>query len=302
MKAGRPSSSAEAVALARALESSRSEGDRLFQDALAQSALSRSRWGLFQLLRSPVLGPLLLDLTDRLAPGVRGFPVARTRYIDDALIASLREGIDQVVILGAGYDSRAYRIAGIERARVFEVDHPDTQARKRALIDRILGRAPKHVCFVPIDFNRQGLGEALLMAGCSESRRAFFIWEGVTEYLSERAVDATLRYVADATEGDSRIVFTYMDRGVLSGTKHFPGASALVASSRLGSEPYTFGLEPSTLRRYLSERGFELIEDVAGAEFETRYFKPLGRRLRANEFQRTALARVPGSRGGRRPT
>ncbi len=218
--------------------------------------------------------------------------MARTRYIDDALIEALRDGLDQVVILGAGFDSRAYRIAGVERTRVFEVDHPDTQARKRACLGRILGEIPAHVHFVPIDFNRQTLGDAMSAAGFQESRRTFFILEGVTEYLTARAVDRMFRYIASAAKRESKVAFTYIHRGVLDGTHQFPGARALIACNRLGREPYSFGLDPSELSAYLIDRGFQLIEDVAGAEFEARYFEPLGRRLRANDFQRTAVASI----------
>lgn len=278
------------MALARALESSRSEADRVFDDRLARSFLGPAARLLFHLGRMPLLGTLLLEIPDGLAPGVRGFTVGRTRYIDDALVAALREEIDQVVILGAGYDSRAYRIPGIESTRVFELDLPETQTQKRKRVHRLLEKVPDHVTFVALDLESQELAEILPSSGFREGRRTFFICEGLTEHISAGAVDRIFRYVADATKQESKIAFTYLVRGLLDGTKHFPGTRAHLAYS--GFSTRAFALNPEDLRVYLSERGLELIEDVAGAEFAERYFRPLRRRLRANEFHRTALARV----------
>jgi methyltransferase (TIGR00027 family) len=238
-----------------------------------------------------LLGALLLALTDRLAPGVRGFTVARTRYIDDALVAALEEGLDQVVVLGAGYDSRAYRIPGIEAIRVFELDLPFTQARKREQLDQWLERAPDHVSFVPFDFEARMLGEVLPAAGFLPEGRTFFIFEGVSEEISAEAVDRVFRYVASQARAESKIAFTYLVRGLLDGSRHFPGTKVHVRYG--GFSLRNFTLNPEELPEYLSRRGLELVEDVAAAEFAERYFEPSERRLRANEFHRTALARVP---------
>lgn len=283
------------MALARALESSGAEGGKLFEDPLARCFLSPRLSALLHLLRLPALGAVLLGIADRITPGARGFPVARTRYIDDALIAALGDGLDQVAIVGAGFDSRAYRIAGIERTHVFEVDHPATQARKRECLVRVLGETPAHVRFVPIDFDGEALGEAMSASGFRRGGRTFFILEGVTEYLSDQTADMIFRFIAGAAKRGSKVAFTYIDRGALDGSRQFPGSRAFVARNRRGREPFTLGFDPSELREYLAERGLELLEDVAGAEFEARYFEPERRRLRSTDYQRTVLARIPGS-------
>jgi len=195
------------------------------------------------------------------------------------------------VIFGAGYDGRAYRIPGIESTRVFEMDLPHIEAEKRKRLCRLLERTPDHVAFVPIDFESQKLAEVLPSAGFREGRRTFFVCEGVTEHVSAEAADGIFRYAASSATPESRIAFTYLDRGLLDGTKHFPGTRTYVSHS--GFSLRSFALDPKQLRPYLSQRGLELIEDLAGAEFAERYFEPSRRRLRANEFHRTALARVP---------
>jgi methyltransferase (TIGR00027 family) len=289
LRAERPDG-AEIIALARALESSRPGGDRLFDDPLSLGLLSPATKLLFQLVRLPLIGTPMLRITDALAPGVRGFIVGRTRYIDDALSAALGDGNDQIVILGAGYDSRPYRIPGIESTRVFELDLPRLQVEKRRRVCRLLEKLPEHVAFVPIDFESQELAEVLPSAGFREGHPAFFICEGVTEHISAEATDRIFRYVASAATSERRIVFTYLDRRLLDGSGHFPGTRMHIAHS--GFSLRSFAVDPKQLRPHLSQRGLELIDDVAGAEFAERYFEPSGRRLRANEFHRTALARV----------
>src|SRR5205085_11696149 len=117
------------------------------------------------LARVPGIGRAVPALVDRRSPGSRLAVVVRTRFIDDALREGLAAGLDQVVLLGAGFDARAHRIAGIERVRVFEVDHPDTQAAKRERVRRRFGGEPRHVAYVPVDFDRQDLATELAAAG-----------------------------------------------------------------------------------------------------------------------------------------
>ncbi len=213
----------------------------------------------------------------------------RTRYIDDALAEALDSGVDQVVILGAGFDSRSCRIARIEGARVFEVDHPVTQARKKAVVMRRLGTLPPHVTFVPIDFTTQALPEVMPGAGYRSEARTFFICEGVTHYLSGRAIDALFRYVGQSAAG-SRMVFTYIHRGMLDGSVRFTGAADTLATVRRAGEPYTSGFDPVDLPAYLASCSLTLIEDVDARTYRDRYLMPLGRgREPLAEFQRAAL-------------
>jgi len=293
MKRG-ASSSAEAVALARAIETGVAEQLRLFADPLAQHFLPASIRLAIRLTRVPFLGRSILAVGDRLLPGGWGSVVGRTCFIDSALRRALADGVDQVVILGAGYDCRAYRIPELAGSRVFEVDHPRTQARKREILERLLTSVPASVTFVPTDFDRQSLAAAMAHKGLVPGQRNFFIWEGVTEYLRPESVDATLRYVAEVSRPESCIAFTYVDSGFIRGTKSFPGAKQLIRMARIVGEPFTFGIDPSDLNAFLQARGLELMDDTGGSGYVERYFAPRGRRLSANEYERAALARLPG--------
>jgi methyltransferase (TIGR00027 family) len=246
------------------------------------------------LLRGTVSRRAVLYCIDRIGPGLLPYAIARTTFIDEALAAALRRGTSQVVILGAGYDTRALRTPSIETAVVYEVDHPDTQAFKHARLDADLEAIRERIRFVGLDFDRQDLGERLRSAGFRFDRPSFVIWEGVTQYLPEAAVDATLRTLATMDRG-SEVVFTYVDRALIEGTRSFPGGRRLLFAVRLMGEPFRFGLAPTEAAAFLRERGFELLEDLGGDDLSARYFAPLDRTDRATETERVVRARMVGT-------
>ncbi|HJQ84655.1 MAG TPA: SAM-dependent methyltransferase [Candidatus Binatia bacterium] len=289
MREGRPSRTAELMALFRALETVRPARTRLFEDPLAAQFLGALFRTVLLLGRLPGGVDAITWIIERRWGGPLGSGVCRTRYIDDALSAAVRGGVEQVVLLGAGFDARPYRLAGIERARVFEVDHPATQAVKRA---RLAGAIPRHVTFVPVDFARDRLDDAMAAGGFRRDRRTFFLWEGVTNYLDAAAVDATLGWIAAAGGPGSELLFTYVDRAMLDGSRAFEGAAEGRATVGRFGEPFTFGLDPATIDAYLAARGLDLVEDVAAPDYRTRYLRPLGRTLKLWEFYRAARARV----------
>jgi methyltransferase (TIGR00027 family) len=288
------SRTATVVTLWRAIESARPPRARLFEDPFAPAFLPwRFRWAL-RLSRLPVVGTAVpWSLIDGHWAGPRGTVAVRTRYIDDRLGEALRRGVEQVVILGAGFDSRAYRIPGIAAARVFEVDHPLTQAEKRRRLARRIGALPAHVTLVPIDFTTDTLEAVMPHVGYRVEGTTFFILEGVTHYLPAEAVDVLFRYVARSAAAGSRMVFTYVHRGILDGSAWFAGATRTLATVRQVGEPYTFGFDPAELPAYLAARGLRLVEDVGASEYRGRYLAPQGRGLEPlTEFQRAALVEI----------
>lgn len=292
MKTGRASRTAEFMALFRALETCRRPaGARLFEDPFAPCFLGVRLALVAFAARLPPLGRFLEAVIDRRWPGARASGIARTRLIDDALKEALAQGVDQVVLLGAGFDSRAYRLAGIEAVRVFEVDHPATLERKRLRLLRRLRRLPGHVVFVPVDLDRQDLVEALRTAGFRPHARSFFVWEGVTNYLTARAVDQTLRFVGSAAPG-SGLVFTYVHQDVVSGSWVGEGLRSLTATLRRAGEAWTFGIHPTALPELLAVHGLELVRDVGSVEYRARYLGAPGSHLKGYEFYRAALAEV----------
>jgi methyltransferase (TIGR00027 family) len=295
MRQAAVSRTATLVALYRAIESSRAATTRLFDDPFAPAFLGwRFRWAL-QFSRLPVVvAALPWVLIDGHWAGPRGTVAVRTKYIDDLLEEALRSGVGQIVILGAGFDCRAYRIHGIDQTRLFELDHPATQAKKTGVVIRRLGAFPPHVTLVPIDFTTRTLDTVMRDAGYRSDAKTFFICEGVTHYLSASAADAVFRYVVRSATG-SQMVFTYIHRGILDRSATFVGAANTLATVRRAGEPYTFGFDPVELPQYLAARNLRLIEDVDAKAYRTRYLLPRGREQEPlAEFQRAALVEARG--------
>ncbi len=281
------------MALFRAIETSRRPaGTRLFVDQLARGFLGGSLGVVADLFRLPLLGAAVERVIDHRWPGARTSGVARTRLIDDAMKDALRDGFQQFVILGAGFDSRAYRLPGLASTRVFEVDHPATLAMKK---ERLLGALPRHVTLVAADLDGGELAHALGAAGFEPRSRSFFLWEGVTNYLTAGAVDSTLQFIAATGAPGSRILFTYVHRGLLDGSVVFAGTEHLFATLERSGEPWTFGLEPAELPAYLDDRGLKLVWDLGASEYRARYMGPAARKMAGYEFYRAAMAELRGS-------
>jgi methyltransferase (TIGR00027 family) len=288
----RASRTAEQVALFRALETARG-GDRIFTDPYAARFLGGGYRLAARLARLRPVGRGLARYIDGRWQGTHASAVARTRLIDDLVAGAVTAGCRQVLLLGAGYDSRAYRLPALAAARVFEADHPATQAVKRRLIDaHVPAAARAHVRFVPVDLITDDLGAALRPAGFAPAVPAVVIWEGVTNYLTEAAVDATLRGLAALTGPGSRVIFTYVDRAVLD-----DGGSTIAwqAAVRRQGEPWTFGFDPAAVPGYLNVRGLRLRLDLSTADAAARYLAPLGRTEQAATFYRIAEAEKPGA-------
>jgi methyltransferase (TIGR00027 family) len=288
----KPSSTGYGPAVMRAMENLLPEDKRLFEDPYSEKFLSPFYKFFVILMRSPKILNFLIKIRERLTPGIIGGLICRTRYIDDVLKNAIKEGVGTVVNLGAGMDTRAFRIPGIENIQYFELDFPELQKVKRAYIDKKIGELPSNVSLVPIDFNSQELGEELKKAGYALSSKTLFIWEGVTQYISKEAIDNTLKYVAQASTG-SRIVFTYVLKSFINGSYIPDGLNSLYKFFLKKKKPLWFcGFEPADMREYLSKYSLSLIEDIGHEEFLERYIKPKGRDLAVMEIERTVLAEV----------
>ena len=285
----RASLTAEYMALFRGLESSRPANSRLFCDPLAALFVHGWRRWLYSLARFHSFRGLVERLLDWKAPGARAAGIARTTWIDDRVSAALR-GVPQLVLLGAGFDTRAYRLTSAAQAAVFELDRPETLSAKRAALEAAIGPLPENVHLAAIDFNSQSLGEVLKQAGFDALRPACFVWEGVTNYLSADAVDGALGQIRQAAPG-SLLLFTYIHRAVLETPERFHGAGKMLARLRDYGEPWTFGIDPGQLAGYLSARGLRLGEDLSVAEVWERAGRPASQ-VRGYEFYRLASAGV----------
>ncbi len=279
---------------ARVVEMYYPKDKRLVDDQLAYKLLPFGWRVLVRLLFLPGLRSLVLSLRERRMPGSLGGFLCRHRYIDDVLKRSLEKGLDQLVILGAGFDSRAYRIAGLDQVQIFEVDLPGARKLKQTRVEKVLGAVPENVTLVGMNFEQQNLDDILKAAGFHQGKKTLFIWEGVTQYLTAEAVNDTLEFVTGISGVGSTIVFTYVRRGIIDGTARPEWLNRFFSFAKRIGSPWKFGLEPVELEQYLDGRGLRLIDDVGTAEYQELYLKPLGREMSVFEGERVAYAEVKG--------
>jgi methyltransferase (TIGR00027 family) len=192
-----------------------------------------------------------------ISPSLYAYIVARTAYLDDTFKNALAEGISQIVLLGAGYDTRAYRYPQlIQNTRIFELDIHSTQQRKLKILADAKVKIPQQVSFVAINFKTDSFEDVLSKAGYNKFLKTFFIWEGVTYYLAEEAINNTLRFVYDRSASGSAICFDYM-------TEKMESVHA--------GEPFIFWIAPDHVDAFLFERGFKMVENLDAKEMEKRY-------------------------------
>lgn len=260
----RASLTAEYMALFRALESSRPANSRLFNDPFAPIFLGERRKWLYRIAQLRLGRGLVERLLDQAAPGARAAGIARTKWIDEEVTAALKAAT-QLVLLGAGFDTRAFRLPAAARATTFELDHPETSIVKQAALLKATGSLPDRVRFVTIDFNKQSVAEVLAQAGFDKMQPACFVWEGVTNYLTADAVDGVFDQIRQSAL-KSIVLFTYIDRRVLDNPEQFFGAVKVMARLDSYGEPWTFGFRPEELGDYLAARGFQLMTNLSVAD------------------------------------
>jgi methyltransferase (TIGR00027 family) len=260
---------------------------RLVDDDLAVQFLPRPiRW-LVNSAPSNLLRRLMIAVMEREGPGLWASMIGRKRYITDKVAASLGD-IDAVVVLGAGMDTLAYRLARTTRIPIFELDQPVNVARKTAAARRALGTPPSSVQSVPFDFERDDVFTVLAEHGYRLQSRTFFVWEAVTQYLTADAVDATLTSLGSAAPG-SRLVFTYVRADFIDGINLY-GAETLYRRFVQRQRLWRFGLPPQDVATFLAGHGWRVCEQAGPDLIVHRYIEPTGHHLTASPIEWTAYA------------
>ena len=172
--------------------------------------------------------------------------IARTKYIDDLLLRTIHDGVKQVIILGAGFDTRALRLPFHKDISITEIDHPATSQFKLDKLKATLKSLPKNVSFYEIDFNKQSLEDLALARKLSYNVPATIIWEGVTNYLAPVAVEKTFLFIKKFSKG-SYVIFTYVDQLLFDNPQSFEGTDELFSNLRKNEEEWTFGFKPDEL-------------------------------------------------------
>jgi methyltransferase (TIGR00027 family) len=270
-----------------ALEQSEPPGRRLVDDDLAARFLpAPTRW-LVTATPPNLMRRLAMAVMEREGPGLWASMTCRKRYIIDKLNESL-DDIDAVVVLGAGFDTLAYRLARNTQIPIFEVDQPVNIARKTAAVQRALGEQPVSVRLVSLDFEHDDVLDVLARHGYHPDSRTFFVWEAVTQYLSAEAVDSTLKRLRQAPSG-SRLVFTYVRRDFIDGINLY-GADALYRRFRQRQQLWQFGIPPQEVAAFLAGHGWQLVEQAGPDLIMRRYVEPTGRHLTVSPIEWSAYA------------
>jgi len=284
MKTEKTSRTAQYMAFFRALETQRKE--RLFSDPYAIHFIDSKLRLATQLYKYPIVAKYIDNIIQKKIPGALSSGIARTKYIDDLLKNAVSNGIKQVIILGAGFDTRAVRLDFLKNIPVIEIDHPNTSNFKAEVYKNRIGQIPQNIRFLQIDFNKQNLEQLALENNLDFSKQTAVIWEGVTNYLTEDAVKSTFSFISKFV-ANSHIIFTYVHKNILLNPESFLGGTKLLEDLENLEEHWTFGFLPEELPNYLNQFDIELLEDLGADDYRNKYL--LNRSVKGYEFYRTAI-------------
>jgi methyltransferase (TIGR00027 family) len=275
------SRTAEWTCMCRAISSLEKSPFYKSDDRLATALLP---YFLMLLIRVPFAGRLMLRIFA--AKGIYEYVIARTKYIDTAFSQALSEQFNQILLFGAGFDTRALRFQQEARqTRIFELDAPATQQAKIRQYRKRHLSIPTNLVFIAIDFDREFLADKLDTAAFHKDRRSLFILEGLLMYLEPESVHQTFQTIEQYAGAGSRVVFDYIQASVLRHEDALYGQSKAVQSVRKAGEGWRFGIEPSEIDRFVTAYGFEVSDHRCAQQLEALYFQDTdGRRVgRINE-------------------
>jgi methyltransferase (TIGR00027 family) len=207
-------------------------------------------------------------------PGIYEYVIARTKYIDAVFKQALAEPFDQILLFGAGFDTRALRLqAEAQHTRVFELDAPLTQQAKIQQYNKCNLSIPSNVVFIAIDFDKEALPHKLDMAGFHKDRRSLFILEGLLMYLEPESVQATFQTIRDYAGRGSWVVFDYVQTSVLRHENTLYGETGMTKSVAKAGERWRFGIEPGEIASFVAAYGFQVSDHKGAQELEATYFQ-----------------------------
>jgi len=295
---------AQGVAKQRLIETLAKSDKRIIHDPYAERFVIGA--GLIKLMGHK----FSVWLTKKFVPGLHEHLISRTRFIDEQVKNSVAAGAEQHVILGAGYDMRAYRLGLPSSLKIFEVDQAEVQSRKRAKLPKKFPNS-ENVTYVSIDFNSQSLSKQLLAAGFDQNKSTVFTLEGVSQYITKDAVTATVKELAELTHNISSTLFiSYVDELLDKDPEHCFGNGYPKASKRAGiitglaakaGEPWISFYTAEEMAQLLSQHGFTVTENKSLQDLNSVYFTPVGRTIPDDQLlklEHFVVAKSPKSTAG----
>ena len=279
-------------ALLRAVASNIPLPERILYDPYAKLFLPPSLNLVEWLSRSPVLNKVIAWYIDQIWTGALTSCIARNKLIDVMTEKFIKdEGVNQVIIFGAGYDCRAQRLQMKERPMFVEVDDPLKQQTKLDILQASSVRSTTQVDYLTVDFHTQHPDDILPYLFHGTHYKTLFIWEGVSNYFTAPIADKIFQYFEGFPSG-TMIIFTYLDDKVLQNPKQFPGAKNVTKLLRNTNESWNFGIDPDKIKDFLAGYNMKLIHDANATTYRKIYFKERADKMKGYEYYRVAVAVV----------
>jgi len=288
-----PSRIAEGITLQRMAESMLPEDVRIFNDPYAVRFVDPVK--LAWARDHPAETRAMMEEIERKMPGWSNTIRARVRYFDDVAGNAAGEGFSQLVIPGAGYDTRAYRIGSLKgHLRVFEIDRPETLERKTRILKTIFGTLPDHVTFVPYEIGTDPWWPSLESAGFIPGKKTLFLLEGLVMYLSHPAVEGLLAGIAGHAGAGSAVLFDFVPRSLADGSSDAEGGQEIRASTTRMGEPILSGFAGCEVVPFLTGLGFSGVQVIPSRAFTKMYYTGKNANRKVSGLLSLAYAKVPG--------
>jgi len=289
-----PSESAQIVCAMRAVDTCLPAWMRVVDDPAARCFVERRSYRAR--FATPTLARMTAKVFDWRYPGYMGIVLLRQRYWDAALLEAVASGVEQVILLGAGYDTTAWRHR-LGEVQLYEVDAPPTQNRKRQLIGAAGLNSDADITWVPCDFERQSVAVQLLKNGFDPTRRSITVWYGVTFFITEYAVRSTMADLATISAPGSLLVWDYIYRSVWDGSSSHIGARRARAAMIKRREPYRYGVDPDGAVALVGAAGYDVVDHSVLPDLSVRFGGPERVWCRAEDIVGLMTAAHAGPRG-----
>ena len=265
---GRDSQTALLTTIYRAIGSKEFQNQKVGSDHLAEYFLpSHVRF----LIKSKRLRSRGKEKNKAQMPGVFEYVLARTAFFDDVFIEALNGGIPQIVLLGAGYDTRPYRFSELNKcSRIIELDNAATQNRKKKCLKKFKIDIPEQVTHIPLDFNKESLKDVLQYAGYEDSKKTLFSWEGVCMYLEPKSIDSILGLISHSSHAKSIIAFDYAITVLDDNSHKYYGAEEIIRIIKRprSNESFKFTIEEDNIESFLDQRGLKIVKHLNHRQVE----------------------------------
>ncbi|MBS0027893.1 class I SAM-dependent methyltransferase [Chitinophaga sp. 22321] len=280
------------MAAFRAIESTKPEKERLLHDPFAAVFLSGFYQFLLVCCSYRFIRNIVTSCIQFRWPGTFTAAVARTKLIDDMIIDAVRyDGINQVIILNATYDTRAHRLNTGLPLHYVEMDHPVLQHRKRKLLATLENQPTIPVDYVQLDMNTQQISDVIPRLFYRQHYKTLFLWEGLTSNMEAEQGETIFHHVRKFNPG-TQIIFTYVEKAALENPKAFYGFERIDRLLRRAGENWDFGMCPAELHAYLETHNMKVRYDGGAADYRAQYFGEKSRQMKGYEYFRIARAEV----------